>query len=260
MANKECLRSLEQTLNSNEPDVVLITLQTLHICALTPINRPTLCEVPNLRSTLFFLSEEHPKPEIRRESGQLLNQIEPEEEYSDDDDDDETVSSSHDTDITAASRFVPKQLHVCSLRIGNIRTAQQREKFQKEAVKHHAVVSATMGSQLQRATFYTTQPDIKDELIQFLTNSGYECLDDKQEMAYFGKRNHYDETYNAAPSYLAPRKANQTKGGDPSKRYSLGQWRPNSETDSLAARLAKYKAEKENAKKENTSVKSVFSQ
>merc|ERR1719410_1910714 len=80
MSNKECLRSLEQTLNSNEPDVVLITLETLYICALTPLNRPTLCDVPNLRSTLFFLSEEHPKPKIRAKAGQLLTEIEPDTE------------------------------------------------------------------------------------------------------------------------------------------------------------------------------------
>merc|ERR1719320_1299784 len=139
MANAECLRSLEQTLNSNEDEVVDITLDTLSICSKTDGNNATLFNVPKLTQTLYFLSTEHPKPRIRLKANRLFTDInlEAESESSESYEETESIESS-----IPGQRYVRKQLHTIAMRIGNVKTHAERERFQATAVSFDGVVSA----------------------------------------------------------------------------------------------------------------------
>jgi len=246
VANAECLRSLEKTLNSMDPEVVSITLDTLTICSQTFSNRAILYEVPKLRDTLYYLSTEHPKPRIRLKANQLLTEIEPEPEA-------DSITSYEDSgslESNFTARYVRKQLHTVEIRIGNVKTSQQREKFQADAVKFNGVVSATMDYQMKRATIYTTLPNIKEDLIVHLTRSGYAVLSPEHGFRYKEKDNFEDYSLKAgqrqAPAYLQPKQEQNTMFDNP---YALGRFNPGTKTETLADRLARFKKERAEAEK-----------
>jgi len=246
VSNAECLRSLEKTLNSMDPQVVSITLDTLTICSQTFENRAILYEVPKLRSTLYYLSTEHSKPRIRLKANQLLTEIEPEPEA------DSTTSyeDSGSLESNFTAKYVRKQLHTVEVRIGNVKTSQQREKFQADAVKFNGVVSATMDYQMKRATIYTTLPNIKEDLIVHLTRSGYAVLSPEHGFRYKEKDNFEDYSIKAgqrqAPAYLQPKQEQNTVFDNP---YALGRFNPGTKTETLADRIARFKKERAEAEK-----------
>jgi len=242
MANVECLRSLEQTLNSADPDVVDITLDTLSICAETDGNIATLYNVPKLKETLYFLSTEHTKPRIRLKANKLVSEINLEA-------DSESSVSYVDSDSTdssfAGQRYVRKQLHTVTIRIGNVRTHAEREKFQADAVSFDGVVSATMDTQLKRATIYTTEADIQEDLIVHLTRKGYAVLSQEHGFRYKEKDN-FEDDQRKSPTYLQPMKVERNVQENP---YALGRYNRISKSETLAKRLARFKLEKQEAEK-----------
>jgi len=248
VANAECLRSLEKTLNSMDPEVVDITIDTLSICSQTFSNRAILYEVPKLRSTLYYLSTEHSKPRIRLKANQLLTEIEPEADA-------DSTTSFEETDSMesgfTAQRYVRKQLHTVEIRIGNVKTPEQREKFQAEVVKFNGVVSATMDYQMKRATIYTTLPNIKEDLIMHLTRRGYAILSPEHGFRYKEKDNIDDYStkpgQRQTPAYLQPKQLEQNTMVD--NPYALGRFNPGEKTETLANRIARFKMERAEAEK-----------
>jgi len=254
MANEECLRSLERTLNSTDPEVVIITLDTLTICAQTQSNRAVLYDVPKMRATLYYLSTENGRPKIRLKANQLLTEIEPEADSASSYEESESTDSNFTT-----QRYVRKQLHTVEIRIGNVKTAAQREKFQADAVSFDGVVSATLGYQMKRATIYTTLPNIKEDLIVYLTRRGYAVLSPEHGFRYKEKGN--DEQYwskddqRQTPAYLQPKKLN---GNTPvENHYALGRFMPGNKTETLANRIERFKQERKEAEKKKQSVLST---
>lgn len=254
VANVECLRSLEQTLNSSDPEVVTITLDTLAICSQTYSNHAILYDVPNLRSTLYYLSTEHSKPKIRLKADQLLRDIEPEADSGSTYEESESADSSY-----AGQKYIRKQLHTLDIRIGNVKTPAEREKFQSDAVKFDGVVSATLDYQMKRATIYTTIPKIKEDLIVYLTRRGYEVLSPEHGFRYKEKDNVEHNLTKAgkrqSPAYLQPKKLDNNVAID--NPYALGRYNPGTQTETLANRIARFKKEREEKEKKKQSVLST---
>jgi len=254
VANGECLRSLEKTLNSMDPEIVTITLDTLAICSQTYSNHAILYDVPKLRSTLYFLSTEHAKPKIRLKANQLLTEIEPEADSATSYEESESVDS-----IYAGQKYVRKQLHTVDIRIGNVKTPAQREKFQADVVRFNGVVSATLDHQMKRATIYTTLPNIQEDLIVYLTRRGYEVLSPEHGFRYKEKDNVEDylakDDQRRTPAYLQPKKLESNTMVD--NPYALGRYNPGTNAETLANRISRFKKEREEAEKKKKSVLST---
>lgn len=260
MENKACLTSLQQYLvTSQDMDILLITIDILHICAQTPKNRPTLAAVSNLSDTLYVLSTESQYPNVRTKASELHAEISPEDELELDGslELEEAETASRISQISQNSRYTTKQLYRVHLRVGNVKTAEQRDKFSTDAVKHERVVSATMDSQLKNATLYTTKRDIEDELIKHLMRRGYEILSkdvgyrsrDRPVLEDSEKEDDWKE--HKSPAYLDIADIDSRK-----RNYSnaLGHYRPNIETETLTSRLNRFKQEQEESKEKEASL------
>lgn len=260
MENKACLTSLQQYLNtSQDMDILLITIDILHICAQTPKNRPKLAAVSNLSDTLYVLSTENQYPNVRTKASELHAEICPEDDLELDGslDLEEAETASRISQVSQNSRYTTKQLYRVNLRVANVKTAEQRDKFSTDAVKHDRVVSATMDSQLQNATLYTTKRDIEDELIKHLMRKGYEIMSkdvgyryrDRPVLEDSEKEDDWKER--KAPAYLDIADIDSRKRN---YSYALGHYRPNLETETLTSRLNRFKQEQEESKEKEASL------
>lgn len=266
MENDACLASLQQYLGCPEVDIVLITIEILHICAQDPRNRPRLEAVNNMIEMLDMLSTEHQDPKVRAKASELLSEISPlDEDLSDNLEDVETASRI--SNASQNSRFVTKQLYMVHLRIGNVRSAKQRDKFYIDAVKHDRVLSATFDSRLRNATLYTTQANNKEELIKHLTRKGYDILSNDFGFRYRESEKlvlednekedipEDDDVKGNGPAYLDRSTFNASLRDD---TYALGRYLPSSETETLTSRLDRFKQEQEDSKEKESSVLSTI--
>jgi len=266
MDNEACLTSLQQYLRCEDVDIVLITIEILHICAQTPRNRPKLVAVNNLIDMLDVHSTGHQDPKVRKKASELLHELCPEDEDVSDNLE-EVETASRISQASQNSRYITKQLYMVHLRIGNVRSSAQRDKFFIDAVKHERVVSATMDSQLRNAILYTTQPNIKDELIKHLTRKGYEILSKDFGFRYSERvkplmevsekedMSEEDDIKIGGPAYLAKDTVDARLRDD---SYALGRYRPNIETETLTSRLDRFKQEQEESKEKEASVLSTI--
>jgi len=262
MENDACLASLQQHLTCPEVDIVLVTIEILYICAQTPKNGPRLAAVNNMIEMLDMLSTEHQDPKVRAKASELLSEISPE------DDDlskylEEVETASRISKASRKSQFITKQLYMVHLRIGNVRSAAQRDKFYIDAVKHEMVLSATFDSRLRNATLYTTQANNKDELIKHLTRKGYDILSNDFGFSYretekLGLEDNEkedtpedDDVKSNGPAYLDRKSLNSTLRDD---TYALGRYHPNLDTETLASRLDRFKQEQEDFKEKEASL------
>eukprot|EP00495_Collosphaeridae_sp_1-RS-2012_P000633 TRINITY_DN10582_c0_g1_i1.p1 TRINITY_DN10582_c0_g1~~TRINITY_DN10582_c0_g1_i1.p1 ORF type:complete len:199 (+),score=29.34 TRINITY_DN10582_c0_g1_i1:71-667(+) len=148
---------------------------------------------------------------------------------------------------------IRKQLHTVDIRIGNVKTPAEREKFQSDAVRFNGVVSATLDYQMKRATIYTTLPKIKEDLIVYLTRRGYEVLSPEHGFRYKEKDNVEHNLTNdgkkQTPAYLQPKKLDSNVAIE--NPYALGRYNPGTQTETLANRIARFKKEREEKRKSN---------
>jgi len=258
MENDQCLTSLQQYLiTSQDIDILLITIEILHICAQTPKNRPKLGAVPNLSDTLYVLSTENQDPKVRTKASELHSEISLEDDLDLDGslELEEADTASRVSQVSQNSRYTTKQLYRVHLIVVNVKTAEQRDKFFTDAVRNPRVVSATMDSQLRNATLYTTHRDIKDELIKHLTRKGYEILSKDVGYRYrpvLEDSEKEDIDYDMkAPAYLDKADIDSRKRD---YSYALGHYRPNHETETLTSRLNRFKQEQEESKEKETSL------
>jgi len=263
MANKRCLRSLQQTLLASDDEVVLITIEIFYVCAQVPSNRTILGNVPNLTSTLYDLSTEHKNPKIRQKSNELLQEIDPQdnENYL------ESCLDGTDSRVSDGSRFVPTQLYIIKLRVLNVSGAEQRDRFQYDIVKMRGVVSSTMSSDLKRATIYTMREYDDENVIKKLKEKGY-MVQRFEHKTRFHNHLSIDETSEKEEFELDDEKVPQERyssigylqpvaeRGRSLTNSSLGQYRSSAETETLSSRLARFKQEQEESKEKE---KSIFS-
>jgi len=262
MANKRCLRSLEQTLQASNDEVVLITIEIFYVCAQVPSNRSILGNVPNLTSTLYDLSTEHKNPKIRQKSNELLKEIDPQdhENYL------ESCLDGTDSRVSESSRFVPTQLYIIKLRVMDVHGPENRDKFQYDIVKMRGVVSASMSSDLKRVTIYTMREYDDENVINNLRKKGYKVqrfehktrfhnhlsIDEVSEKEEFEFDDEKVPQERYSIGYLQP----VVERGRSLTNSSLGQYRPSAETETLSSRLARFKQEQEESKEKE---KSIFS-
>jgi len=268
VSNSECLKSLTQTLSATDMEVVIITLDTLKIVSQTPAHRKILAEVPNLITTLCFL-QDHPNRSINNVAQEILDNVEPAGSVMSGDSGVSGGGSLRSFGSKGTNSYIPRSLHVITLKIGNIRSADQRESLVSTAVSFQGIVSVTMDSRFQRATFYSTMPDIRSDLISLLTKRGFQCLEDDVHMykRSMYKRSAYREPFGGAisdrssniskedlkgPSYLEP--SNYGQGNSRYNSRQLGRY-TGGKNESLADRVKRIKEERESKKPESIATK-----
>jgi len=237
-------------LKSDDEDIVLMTIDTLHVCSRDPPNRTTLSEVSTMIDTLWTLSIEHVSPKVRFKAGQLVNDLDCEKSSSP-----SCASSTYLSSFTSRRRYCT-QLNVITLEIQNMKTLEKREKFHQDAVRLSGIVSVTMGSKSKRAKLYTTEPDIQDHVVNYLRCKGWTvALREEANSTSTGFRLDENdipgEASNKKPKYLKPEVVKVEVLG----KNSLGYYRPNKNTETLSQRIARYKREQtEGLKKEKGSI------
>jgi len=281
VSNAECLTSLRQTLDALDIDVVLLTLDCFSILAQIPSNRPILSGVDGLLKSIYML-QDNPNMKVASVAQNILDLLEPSQSDAEPTSADECQSAhsyqSKGSYGTNASRYVPRQLHITTLRVLNVTSAMQKENLINTAVAFQGIVSVTMDSQYKRATFYSTMPGIKHDLIKMMSKRGFQIEDEDKRAPRgnrkSGRRRDYTHHLGASdlssnssypesrdekdsgPSYLDP-KTYKTGGAFNSRQ--LGVHNSNKvKVETLAERVQRIKQERRDSEKEETYTEKFF--
>jgi len=240
--NAKCLKSLASMLNSDDDEVVQMTVETLYACSHDPVSSATLCEVPTLIDTLYTLSIEHANPSIRLKSGRLVCNL---------DSGSSSSSSTYLTSLTSQRRCC-KQLHVISLEVEGMESCENRERFHQDAVRLSGIVSITLRGNMKRATVYTSEPNMQDHVVNYLRCKGWTVsLRERTNSISIDENECLDKDPHHQPAYLNPEVVKVEVLG----KHSLGYYRPSKNAESLSQRIARYKREQaEGVKKEKQSL------